>query len=73
MNTRSGLVQAACVMTMSAGFVNLASADDGRGRIQISTGAYITPLASPGSKSQLLKRRCRGIRIMLWITRRHRW
>jgi hypothetical protein len=48
MNTRSGLVQAACVMTMSAGFVNLASADDGRGRIQISTGAYITPLAAPG-------------------------
>jgi YVTN family beta-propeller protein len=55
MNTKSLLKVAACLVTISAGFVNLALGQNANGRVQISTGAYITPLAAPGSTSQLLK------------------
>lgn len=37
------------------GFASVSFAGDGSDRIQISTGAYISPLAAPGSKFQLLK------------------
>jgi len=48
-----------CVALVLAGSASISLADDnngnGSGRVQISTGAYITPLAAPGSKFQLLK------------------
>src|SRR6516164_8076581 len=37
------------------GFATVSMADDNGGRVQISTGAYITPTAAKGSEYQLLK------------------
>ena len=54
---------ALCVALALAGSASISLANnsngnndkDGSGRVQISTGAYITPLAAPGSTFQLLK------------------
>jgi DNA-binding beta-propeller fold protein YncE len=44
-----------CAALMVFGCATVSMADDNGGRVQISTGAYITPTAAKGSEYQLLK------------------